>query len=60
MTLVSFLITLCVIGVIWYLVYKYVPMPAVFKTVLNVAAVAIAILLLLSLFKIMPLPFDLK
>lgn len=41
------IILLVVVGVICYLVYTYVPMPAPFKTVLTVIFVILAIVILL-------------
>lgn len=52
MSLISLLVVLIVIGVIWYLVTNFIPMPAPMKTVINVIAVLVLCLLLLSLFGI--------
>ncbi len=60
MTLLTFLLTLVVIGIIWWVVRTYVPMPDVAKRVGDIVFVVVVICLLLALFRIMPLPFALK
>ena len=60
MTLLTFVVTIVVIGIIAYLLNRFVPMPGVAKTILNIVFVIVAIFLLLSLFGIMELPFKLK
>lgn len=57
MTLVSFVVTLVVLGIVWFLVLKYIPMPDVVKTVLNIVGVIVVIFLVLALFGVMPIPF---
>lgn len=52
MSLINLLIILIVIGVIWWLVTNYIPMPAPMKTVITVIAVIALCLLLLNLFGI--------
>lgn len=49
MDLFSLLFFLVVIGVIWYLVTTYIPMPAPMKTVITVIVVLALCLLLLNL-----------
>lgn len=52
MDLISLIVVLCIIGVIWYLVTTYIPMPAPMKTVITVVAVIALCLFLLQLFGI--------
>jgi hypothetical protein len=52
MSLISLLIVLIVLGVIWWLVTTYIPMPAPMKTVITVIVVLALCLLLLNLFGI--------
>lgn len=59
MTLLGFLVIVALIGLLFYLVDKYIPMDPPFRTVLRVVAVFIAILLVLSLFNIVHFPFKL-
>jgi hypothetical protein len=49
MSLISLIIMLAVLGLIWYLVVTYIPMPAPMKTVITVIAVIALCLLLLNL-----------
>lgn len=60
MSLLTFVLIIVVLGVLAWLIHRYVPMPEVAKTVLNIVFVAVVILLLLDLFGIMNLPFRLK
>lgn len=60
MTLVTFVVTLVVLGIIFYLIYRYIPMPEIAKTILSIVFVVVAILLMLDLFGVMKLPFPLK
>ncbi len=60
MTLFTFFITLVIIGVIYWLVVTYIPLPEVIRTVFTIVLVVVVICLLLALLKIMPLPFSLK
>ncbi len=60
MTLIEFLIALIVLGIIWYLVLRFIPLPEIIKTVINIVGVLVVIFLLLALFQIFPLPFKLK
>jgi len=60
MTLITFLITIVVIGVVVWLIETYVPMPESFKSIIRIVAVIVVILLVLSLFGIMSMPFALK
>lgn len=60
MTLLTFVITIVILGIVAYLVYRFVPMPDVAKTILNIVFVLVAICLFLDLVGIMPLPFRLK
>lgn len=60
MTLLTFVLTIVILGVIAWLIYRYIPMPEVAKTVLNVVFVLVVVFLLLALFGIMDLPFRLK
>ncbi len=50
MSIVGLLITLVVLGVVWYLITTYVPMAAPIKTVITVIAVLALCLFLLSYF----------
>jgi hypothetical protein len=52
MSLISLIIILVVLGVIWWLVTTYIPMPQPIKTVITVICVIVLCLLLLSLFGI--------
>lgn len=49
MDLVSLMITLAIIGLIWWMLVTYIPMPAPMKTVITVVAVLALCVLLLSL-----------
>ncbi len=60
MTLITFVIALVIIGVIYYLVTRFIPMPEIVVTILNIVLVLVAIFMLLDLIGIMPLPFALK
>ncbi len=60
MTLITFVIALVVIGIIYYLVTRFIPMPEIISTVLNIVLVIVIIFMLLALFGVMPLPFALK
>lgn len=46
--LVSLLLLLVVVGLIWYLITNYVPMPAPIKTVITVVAVLVLCIWLLQ------------
>ena len=48
MDLIQLLIVLTILGVIWYMVTTYIPMPAPIKTVITVIAVLALCLLLLD------------
>lgn len=52
MDIASLLVVLVVLGVIWYLVTTYIPMPAPMKTVITVFAVLALCLMLLQWFGI--------
>ncbi len=52
MDLISLLVVLVVVGLVWYLVTTYVPMPAPIKTVITVIAVLILCVWLLESFGI--------
>lgn len=45
--MISLLITLVVVGVILWLINTYIPMPPMFKTVINIIAVVALIIYLL-------------
>ena len=60
MTLITFVIALVVIGIIYYLVTRFIPMPEIVVTVLNIVLVLVVIFMLLALFNIMSMPFALK
>jgi hypothetical protein len=45
-------VVLVVIGVVWYLVTTYIPMPAPIKTVITVIAVLVLCIFLLNMFGI--------
>lgn len=53
MTLISLIVTLVIVGVILYLVNRFVPMDEKIKTILNWAVVIIVILWLLQAFGIL-------
>ena len=59
MTLIEFVVALIIIGIVAYLVFKYVPMPAIIVDILRIVLVVVVILMLLSLFGI-SIPFRLK
>jgi hypothetical protein len=54
MTILSLVLWLLVLGVIVYLVYRYAPVPAGFKTLIYVVVMAIAVLIVLRAFGLMP------
>jgi hypothetical protein len=60
MTLVQFIVTLVILGIVWYLALRYLPLPDIVKTVLNIVGVLVVIFLVLALFGVMPIPFDVK
>lgn len=49
MDLITLMVTLAIIGVIWWLITTYIPMPYPMKTVITVVAVLALCMLLLSL-----------
>jgi hypothetical protein len=57
MDLISLLVVLVVLGLVWYLVTTYVPMPAPVKTVITVIAVLILCIWLLQSFGLTHLSF---
>ena len=59
MTLIEFVVALLILGIVAYLVFKYVPMPAIVNDVLRIVLVVVVILILLSLFGV-SVPFRLK
>lgn len=52
MDLISIVIVLVVLGVVWWLVTTYIPMPAPIKTVITVIIVLLLCLWLLQVFGI--------
>jgi hypothetical protein len=54
MTILSLILWILVLGVIVYLVYRFAPIPAGFKTAVYVICMAIAVLITLRAFGIMP------
>lgn len=52
MGIITFLIVLIIVGLIWWLVRTYLPLPAPVKTVIDVVGVLILIIMLLQLFGI--------
>ena len=56
MDLISIIITLVVLGVVWWLVTTYIPMPQPVKTVITVIAVLLLCLWLLRVFGLTTLP----
>lgn len=52
MDLIQVLIVLVVLGVVWYLVTTYIPMPPPIKTVITVIAVLVLCIFLLQAFGI--------
>ncbi len=49
MDLLTLMVTLAIIGVVWWMLTTYIPMPAPMKTVITVIAVLALCMLLLSL-----------
>lgn len=56
MTLVGLLLTLVILGLIWWLIVTYLPMPQPGKVIVNVIFVVILILLLLNMLGIANFP----
>lgn len=52
MDIITLLFALVVIGVVWYLVTTYIPMPQPIKTVITVIAVLVLCIFLLNMFGI--------
>ena len=52
MDLISFVIVIVVLGLVWYLLTTFVPLPPAGKTVVTVVFVVVLILLLLQIFGI--------
>ena len=50
MGILSLLLTLCIAGFVLWMVNTYVPMPAVFKTVLNFVVIMLLIIFILDVF----------
>ena len=50
MSLIGIIVTLAIIGVIWYLIETYVPMAAPIKTIIRIIIVIVIILWLLQTF----------
>ncbi len=48
MDLISFVVLICVLGLIWWVVTTYLPLPPAGKTVLTIAFVVIVVVALLS------------
>ncbi|MHB8085771.1 MAG: Thivi_2564 family membrane protein [Dehalococcoidia bacterium] len=48
MDLLQFIVLICILGLVWWLLSTYVPMPPAGKTALTIAFVVIVILGLLS------------
>lgn len=59
MTLLEFVTVLVIAGILWYLIRRFIPMPEIAKTVLNIVFVLLVIVLLLALFGVMRVPFKL-
>jgi len=53
MTLISFVVTLMVVGILLWLINTYIPMDPKIKTILNIVVVIIIILWLLNVFGIL-------
>lgn len=54
MPLITVVITLVVVGLILWLINRYIPMDGTIKKILNVVVVIVVILWLLSVFGLMP------
>lgn len=54
MSLISLIVVLVVVGVLLWLVNKYIPMEARIKQILNIVVLIVVILWLLSVFGILP------
>ncbi|UHD16408.1 Thivi_2564 family membrane protein [Thiocapsa bogorovii] len=54
MPLITLVITLVVVGLILWLINRYIPMDGTIKKILNVVVVIVVILWLLSVFGLMP------
>lgn len=57
MSLISLLLTLIVVGVLLWLINRFIPMQSTIKTIINIIVVGVVILWLLSLFGIIE-PID--
>jgi hypothetical protein len=60
MTLEVFIIAIVVLGIIFYMINRFIPMSQPFKTMLNIVGVVVLIYLVLALFHIFSLPIQLK
>lgn len=60
MTLVGFFIALILLGLVFYLADRYLPMAEPFKAVLRIVSVLVAIFLVLALFGVFNFPFRLQ
>jgi hypothetical protein len=60
MTLLTFGLAVVLCGIVFYLVDRFIPMSAPFKTVIRIVAVLVAIFLILALFNVVNLPFRLN
>lgn len=58
--MIEFLIMLVVLGLVFYLVDRFIPMSAPFKMVFRIVSVVILIFMVLSLFNFVNLPFRLR
>ena len=54
MPLISIIITLVVVGVLLWLINRFIPMAASIKKILNIVVVILVVLWLLSVFGIIP------
>jgi hypothetical protein len=57
MSLLQFFVFIVVLGLVWWLVDAYLPLPDPVKLVIRVVAVIVLIFLVLSLFGIVTMPF---
>lgn len=60
MSLVEFVITLIILGLVWYLAERFLPLPDIIRTVLRIVGVLVVIFMLLQLFGVMAVPFKVR
>lgn len=60
MPLISIVIVLVVVGVLLWIINRYIPMAAPIKSILNIVVVIAVVLWLLSAFGILNIPWNIK